>query len=72
MFLKRVLEEHCKVENKHKMDFDEFVLFHLVTENPKIKKSTRYIFQAVDVFGRGYIDSFVFNLFFQQITEKLV
>jgi len=72
LFVQRVLEIFTDESTGFKMGFRDFVDFILFIENRKTKQSIQFMFDAVDIFEQGFLDTFVINTFFKQILQKLL
>mmetsp|Transcript_33922 Transcript_33922/g.6128 ORF Transcript_33922/g.6128 Transcript_33922/m.6128 type:complete len:125 (+) Transcript_33922:439-813(+) len=53
------------------MDYKTFLDFVLAMENRKTIPSLQYFWKILDVYKKGAIDTFVINLFFRDVIQKL-
>ena len=53
------------------MDYKTFLDFVLAMENKKSPQSLQYFFRVLDTFHKGAIDTFVINMFFRAVIQKL-
>lgn len=53
------------------MDYKNFLDFVLAMENKKSSQSMQYFWRILDVFHKGAIDTFVINMFFRAVIDKL-
>jgi serine/threonine-protein phosphatase 2A regulatory subunit B'' len=70
IFIDRIFEEYQKYENA--IDFKQFIDFVLALENRKAPASIQYIWRAIDVYHKNAVDTFVINMFYRQVVQKLV
>ena len=69
IFVDRVFEEYQTYEGE--MDYKNFLDFVLAMENKKSSQSLQYFWRILDVFHKGAIDTFVINMFFRAVIDKL-
>ncbi|RWS10828.1 serine/threonine-protein phosphatase 2A regulatory subunit B', partial [Dinothrombium tinctorium] len=69
LFVDRIFEEFITYDGE--IDFKSFVDFILMMENKKEPQSLNIFFRLLDINQKGYIDSFVFKVFFKSLEEKL-
>ena len=69
IFIDRVFEEYQTYEGE--MDYKNFLDFVLAMENKKSPQSLQYFWRILDVFHKGAIDTFVINMFFRAVIDKL-
>ena len=69
IFIDRVFEEYQTYEGE--MDYKNFLDFVLAMENKKSPQSLQYFWRIIDVFHKGAIDTFVINMFFRAVIDKL-
>ncbi|EAR97716.2 serine/threonine-protein phosphatase 2A regulatory subunit B subunit gamma (macronuclear) [Tetrahymena thermophila SB210] len=69
IFIDRVFEECQTFEGE--IDYKTFLDFVLAMENKKTPQSLQYFFKILDVYHKGAIDTFVLNMFFRPIVQKL-
>ena len=69
IFIDRVFEEYQTYEGE--MDYKNFLDFVLAMENKKSPQSLQYFWRVIDVFHKGAIDTFVINMFFRAVIDKL-
>ena len=69
LFVDRVFEENATYSGE--MDFKSFVELVLAFENRKTAQSLTYFWRVLNVYGKPAIDSFVINMFFKAVSEKL-
>lgn len=69
IFIDRVFEEYQTFEGE--MDYKIFLDFVLALENKKTPQSIQYFWKILDVYGKGAIDTFIINMFFRPIVQKL-
>lgn len=69
VFIDRVFEE-CQTFDGE-MDYKTFLDFVLAMENKKTTQSLQYFFKILDVYHKKAIDTFVINMFFRPIVQKL-
>lgn len=65
----RIFEEYPTVSGK--MDYKGFLEFVLAMENKKTPEAIQYFWRVLDVYHKGAIDSFIINMFFRSIIQKL-
>ena len=53
------------------MDYKNFLDFVLAMENKKSPQSLQYFWRIIDVNHKGAIDTFVINMFFRAVIDKL-
>lgn len=53
------------------MDYKNFLDFVLAMENKKSPQSLQYFWRILDVFHKNAIDTFVINMFFRAVIDKL-
>lgn len=53
------------------MDYKNFLDFVLAMENKKSPMSLQYFWRILDVFHKNAIDTFVINMFFRAVIDKL-
>jgi serine/threonine-protein phosphatase 2A regulatory subunit B'' len=53
------------------MDYKTFLDFVLAMENKKTPQALAYFFRILDVYHKGAIDTFIINMFFRPIVQKL-
>ena len=70
IFIDRIFEEYQKYDNA--IDFKQFIDFVLAMENKKEPASIQYIWRALDVNHNNKVDTFIINMFFKDITKKLL
>mmetsp|Transcript_4917 Transcript_4917/g.9207 ORF Transcript_4917/g.9207 Transcript_4917/m.9207 type:complete len:382 (-) Transcript_4917:79-1224(-) len=68
-FINRLFEEYQTFEGE--MDYKTFLDFVLAMENKKTVQSLTYFWKIIDVFKKGAIDTFVFNMFFRFVIQML-
>jgi serine/threonine-protein phosphatase 2A regulatory subunit B'' len=68
-FVNRLFEEYQTFEGE--MDYKTFLDFVLAMENKKSVQSLTYFWKILDVFKKGAIDTFVFNMFFRFVIQTL-
>lgn len=69
IFIDRLFEEYQTFEGE--MDYKTFLDFVLAMENKKTVQSIQYFWRILDVYKKGAIDTFVINMFFRAIIQKL-
>lgn len=69
IFVDRIFEEYQTFEGE--MDYKTFLDFVLAMENKKSPQALQYFWRILDVNNKGAIDSFVINMFFRPIVQKL-
>ncbi len=69
IFIDRVFEEFQTFEGE--MDYKTFLDFVLAMENKKSPQSLQYFWRVLDVYHQGAMDTFVINMFFRQVIQKL-
>lgn len=69
IFIDRVFEEYQTYEGE--MDYKNFLDFVLAMENKKSPQSLQYFWRILDVYHKGAIDTFVINMFFRAVIDKL-
>lgn len=69
IFIDRVFEELQTFEGE--MDYKTFLDFVLAFENKKTPQSLNYFWRVLDVFHKGALDTFVINMFFRQVIQRL-
>lgn len=69
IFIDRVFEELQTFEGE--MDYKTFLDFVLAFENKKTPQSLHYFWRVLDVFHKGALDTFVINMFFRQVIQRL-
>jgi len=69
IFVDRLFEEYQTFEGE--MDYKTFLDFVLAMENKKSVQSIQYFWKILDVYKKGAIDTFVINMFFRAIIQKL-
>jgi len=69
IFIDRVFEEYQTFEGE--MDYKTFLDFVLAMENKKVPQSINYFWKVLDVYGKGGVDTFVINMFFRSVIQKL-
>ena len=65
----RIFEEYPTKSGK--MDYKGFLEFVLAMENKKSPEAIQYFWRVLDVYHKGAIDSFIINMFFRSIIQKL-
>ena len=70
IFIDRIFEEYQKYDNA--IDFKQFIDFVLAMENKKEPASIQYIWRVLDVNHNNKVDTFIINMFFKDITKKLL
>lgn len=65
----RIYEEYQTVEGE--LDFRSFLEFVLAMENKKSPEAIQYFWRILDVYHKGAIDSFIINMFFRSIIQRL-
>jgi len=53
------------------MDYKTFLDFVLAMENKKAPQSIMYFWKVLDVYNKNAIDTFVINMFFRAVIQKL-
>ena len=53
------------------MDYKTFLDFVLAMENKKSPQALQYFFRVLDVFHKSALDTFVINMFFRAVIQKL-
>lgn len=53
------------------MDYKGFLEFVLAMDNKKAPEAIQYFWRILDVYHKGAIDSFIINMFFRSIIQKL-
>lgn len=69
IFIDRIFEEYQTFEGE--MDYKTFLDFVLAMENKKSPQALQYFWRVLDVFHKGGIDTFVINMFFRAVIQKL-
>mmetsp|Transcript_40442 Transcript_40442/g.35896 ORF Transcript_40442/g.35896 Transcript_40442/m.35896 type:complete len:133 (-) Transcript_40442:218-616(-) len=69
IFVDRIFEEYQTFEGE--MDYKTFLDFVLAMENKKSPQAIQYFWRIIDVNNKGAIDTFVINMFFRPIVQKL-
>jgi serine/threonine-protein phosphatase 2A regulatory subunit B'' len=69
IFIDRIFEEYLTFEGE--MDYKTFLDFVLAMENKKTPQALQYFWRILDANHKGAIDSFVINMFFRPIVQKL-
>jgi len=69
IFIDRIFEEYQTFEGE--MDYKTFLDFVLAIENKKTPQALQYFWRILDVNNKGAIDTFVINMFFRSIIQKL-
>jgi serine/threonine-protein phosphatase 2A regulatory subunit B'' len=69
IFIDRVFEEYQTYEGE--MDYKNFLDFVLAMENKKSPQSLQYFWRILDVYHKGAIDTFVINMYFRAVIDKL-
>ncbi|CAD8145381.1 unnamed protein product [Paramecium pentaurelia] len=69
IFIDRVFEEYQTFEGE--MDYKTFLDFVLAMENKKSQQAIQYFWRILNVYHKPAIDSFVINMFFRPIIQKL-
>ena len=69
IFIDRIFEEYQTFEGE--MDYKTFLDFVLAMENKKTPQAMLYFWRVLDVFHKGAIDTFVINMFFRAVIQKL-
>ena len=69
IFVDRLFEEYQTFEGE--MDYKTFLDFVLAMENKKTVQSIQYFWKILDVYKKSAIDTFVINMFFRAIIQKL-
>jgi serine/threonine-protein phosphatase 2A regulatory subunit B'' len=65
----RVFEEYHTFNGE--IDYKGFLDFVLAVDNKKTNQAIQYFWRALDVYHKGAIDTFVINMFFRSIIDKL-
>ena len=53
------------------MDYKTFLDFVLAIENKKTSQALQYFWRILDVNNKGDLDTFVINMFFRSVIQKL-
>ena len=53
------------------MNYKGFLQFVLAMDNKKAPEAIQYFWRILDVYHKGAIDSFIINMFFRSIIQKL-
>ncbi|CDW90293.1 serine threonine-protein phosphatase 2a regulatory subunit b subunit gamma [Stylonychia lemnae] len=69
IFIDRIFEEYQTFEGE--MDYKTFLDFVLAMENKKSPQALQYFWRVLDVFHKNAIDTFVINMFFRAVIQKL-
>lgn len=69
IFIDRIFEEYQTFEGE--MDYKTFLDFVLAMENKKSPQALQYFFRVLDVFHKSALDTFVINMFFRAVIQKL-
>lgn len=69
LFIDRIFEEYQTFEGE--MDYKTFLDFVLAMENKKSPQALAYFWKILDIYGKGAIDTFVINMFFKRVLDKL-
>ena len=65
----RVFEEYNTKNGE--MDYKGFLEFVLAMENKKSPEALQYFWRILDVYHKGAVDSFIINMFFRSVIQKL-
>ena len=65
----RIYEEYQTYDGE--LDFQGFLEFVLAMENKKSPEALQYFWRILDVYHKGAIDSFIINMFFRAVIQKL-
>jgi serine/threonine-protein phosphatase 2A regulatory subunit B'' len=65
----RIFEEYPTTNGE--MDYKGFLEFVLAMDNKKAPEAIQYFWRVLDVYHKGAIDSFIINMFFRSIIQKL-
>jgi serine/threonine-protein phosphatase 2A regulatory subunit B'' len=65
----RIFEEYPTVNGE--MNYKGFLEFVLAMDNKKAPEAIQYFWRILDVYHKGAIDSFIINMFFRSIIQKL-
>ena len=68
-FIDRIFEEYQTFEGE--MDYKTFLDFVLAMENKKSPQALQYFWRVLDIYHKGGIDTFVINMFFRSVIQKL-
>ena len=69
IFVDRLFEEYQTFEGE--MDYKTFLDFVLAMENKKTVQSLQYFWRIFDVYKKGAVDTFIINMFFRSVIQKL-
>ena len=65
----RIFEEYPTVNGE--MSYKGFLEFVLAMDNKNTPEAIQYFWRILDVYHKGAIDSFIINMFFRSIIQKL-
>ena len=65
----RIYEEYQTYDGE--LDYQGFLEFVLAMENKKSPEALQYFWRILDVYHKGAIDSFIINMFFRAVIQKL-
>merc|ERR1712050_133217 len=75
VFIDRVFEEYQTYRDadtgEREMDYKTFLDFVLAMENKNSKQAIQYFWKLIDIYHKGYLDSFVISYFFGAILRLL-
>lgn len=69
VFVDRLYEEYQTFEGE--MDYKTFLDFVLAMENRKSIPSLQFFWKILDIYKKGAVDTFVINIFFRSVIQKL-
>lgn len=65
----RIYEEYQTYDGE--LDYEGFLEFVLAMENKKSPEALQYFWRILDVYHKNAIDSFIINMFFRAVIQKL-
>lgn len=65
----RIYEEYQTYDGE--LDYEGFLEFVLAMDNKKSPEALQYFWRILDVYHKGAIDSFIINMFFRSVIQKL-
>jgi len=69
IFIDRLFEEYQTFEGE--MDYKAFLDFVLAVENKKSIPSLQFFWRIIDAYKKGAVDTFVINMFFRAVIQRL-
>lgn len=65
----RIFEEYQTYDGE--LDYQGFLQFVLAMDNKKSPQALQYFWRILDVYHKGAVDSFIINMFFRSVIQKL-